>query len=371
MGKKIELTEEDYNKLCNEKYSKFTSTMIDIVRERTGKINPNEILKNYEQKYNYYKPAPNDAIIYNEMENIFYKSVSNDYDCIELSPINPIGTNSILTPLSQDMSLSTIRNAEVISDSSTALALEAAYIRKQKIKELKVYNSLINLAASQRILRMQNYGNGKQSHWTQHFRAFSLVTSFRNNNDYMQKSVILQINNWLNTLKTLNKNGFEMEKITVNIAYLPLVMDILKNYNVDFNQVIKNSMNSNYDNFSDNNINLINNVSCENDLNHLDMNNNIEKYIILNYRYFEKEYLSELKKLHPDVNFNFQLNRKSGLNYYKDVAYEILVTNKDGITHCPVDGGITNWTSELLGDKKERCVASGMGTEHIARSYTK
>lgn len=369
MTKKIDLCEKDKEQLIEENYSSFTSTMIEIVKKRTAKINPNDILQNYATKYNYYRPSSNSALIYNELENIFYHAVTKDYECIELSPIVPVATNSKLTRLSQDMSLSTIRNIDVTSDSSTQLSLEAAYRKKELIKISKTYDSTINLATSMRLLRMQNYGNGRESHWTQHFRAFALLSAFRNINDNMIESINNQIVNWLNVIDEFNKNKLELSNIRVNIAYLPLVKEILKYYEIDFEQLYENSMNPNFDNFKNNGIDLNDNIQNLEEINIKSINKKILKYIETNYIYIEKMILSKLKKKFPNVIFNFQLNRKSGLNYYENICYEILVTCNDGKELCLVDGGVTNWTGKLLGDKKEKCISSGMGTEYLAKVY--
>ena len=64
-----------------------------------------------------------------------------------------------------------------------------------------------------------------------------------------------------------------------------------------------------------------------------------------------------------------QLNRKSGLNYYSDICYEIVVGFDNEKSLVLVDGGITNWTGKILSDSKEKCITSGMGLEYLAKVY--
>ena len=232
---------------------------MDIFEHRANNVSPSVLLKNYKSKHNLYEPSKIDPRVYNEINSVFFDTVSGDFECIELSPICPFGLNASLTNTNQNNVLSSVRNSEVISDSSISMALECAY----RIKELNT--SPINLASSTRLLRTQNYGNGKKTHWSQHFRDCSLVSSFR----------------------------------------------------------------------------IVENILCI------------------------------LKEKHQNVNFNLQLNRKSGLTYYDDVCYEIEVQFKNGKSLVLVDGGINNWTGKILSDAKEKCVTSGMGLEYIGKVYKK
>lgn len=359
---KIELTNEDYEKLVNAHYNKFSSTMIDIVAKRTIKIEPSVVLNNYKNRYTFYQPSIIDPRIYNDIIRDFYNSVQDDFECIELSPINPIALNSILTPINQNNVLSTIRNAEVLSDSSTAMALECAYrIRNGS-------SSCINLASSTRLLRMQNYGAGKKSHWSQHFRACSLVSSFRNQNNKMFDTIILQINNWLNVINTLN---LDVTDIDVNICYLPIIKEIYNSFGINEEILLNNSVNPDFDIFKIYNVCIPEKVCNLEQINKINLKKDYLLSIKNAYIFLKQNILSELEKNNPNVIFNLQLNRKSGLNYYDSLCYEIVVHFKDKKNLVLVDGGVTDWTGKLLSDCKEKCVTSGMGLEYISKVYKK
>ena len=194
---KIDLTPENFNALVNENGNKFNSTILEIFSKRADNVEPSNLLNNYQRKSSLYEPSKIDPRVYNEISNIFFDTVSKDFDCIELSPISPLGLNSVLTATNQNNVLSASRNSEVISDSAIAMALECAY-RKKVLKE-----KIINLASSTRILRTQSYSKGKKSHWSQHFRACSLISSFRNSGYKLFEMFVFQIHNWLNVLENL------------------------------------------------------------------------------------------------------------------------------------------------------------------------
>ena len=186
---KIDLTPEDFNALVNENGNKFNSTILEIFSKRADKVEPSNLLNNYQRKLALYEPSKIDPRVYNEISNIFFDTVSKDFECIELSPISPLGLNSVLTATNQNNVLSASRNSEVISDSAIAMALECAY-RKKVLKE-----KVINLASSTRILRTQSYSKGKKTHWSQHFRACSLISSFRNSGYKLFEMFVFQIHN--------------------------------------------------------------------------------------------------------------------------------------------------------------------------------
>lgn len=359
---KIALTNEDMKKLISESSNKFNSTMLEIINNRVSNIKPSTLLKNYNDKYSFFKCSSIDPRIYNEISNKFFDAVDDDFECIELSPINPLGLNSTLTPINQNNILSCIKNSEVISDSSISMALECAY-RIRKNSEEKV-----NLASSTRLLRMQNYGTGKKSHWTQHFRACSLVSSFRNIQDNIFESLSMQINNWLRVINNL-KSNIDIANIDVNICYIPLVMEIYTAHGIDVKDILTNSVNPDFNVFTINNIDLKENISNLSDVESL---KNEKDYLLSIRNIFEYLYnklFLPMKKINEKVNFNLQLNRKSGLNYYDNMCYEIVVQFCDNNRLVLVDGGVTNWTGILLSDGKEKCITSGMGLEYISKVY--
>ncbi len=362
--KKIDLSSEDYRALISENANTFNSTMLEIFEQRAKKMCPSALLKNYKSKHNLYEPSKIDPRIYNEISNIFFDTVSDDFECIELSPINPFGLNASLTNTNQNNVLSTIRNSEIVSDSSISMILECAYRKK----ELNL--STINLASSTRLLRTQNYGNGKKNHWCQHFRACSLVSSFRNIKNNMINSLLIQLNNWLNVIENM-KDILEIETVNLNLCYIPLIKEIYTSYGININDILANTVNPNFDVFKNNNINLpkvINNVS---DIESIKSTKDYLLTIKNSYNYFYKNILSVLKETHNNVNFNLQLNRKSGLTYYTDICYEFEVFFKNGKSLVLVDGGVNDWIGKILSDSKEKCVTSGMGLEYVGKVYKK
>jgi hypothetical protein len=79
---------------------------------------------------------------------------------------------------------------------------------------------------------------------------------------------------------------------------------------------------------------------------------------------------SGLFSLLPDHFSALVINHKSeyGRNYYRRMRFMINFTNNRGQSYDLIDGGFTNWTSELMKNNKERLMTSGIGTELLLKT---
>ena len=78
---------------------------------------------------------------------------------------------------------------------------------------------------------------------------------------------------------------------------------------------------------------------------------------------FDKRVIKPLESDFPDVDFDFYENTESGRGYYRSFRFNILLTPSNGDPILLIDGGDTDWTRQLLSDRKERLLTSGMGTQ--------
>jgi len=73
--------------------------------------------------------------------------------------------------------------------------------------------------------------------------------------------------------------------------------------------------------------------------------------------------LDKLSRSYSKVKFMF--NQESGQGYYSGVRFQIYARDKAGTDYFIVDGGFTDWTQQLLSNRKERLLISGMGSERF------
>jgi hypothetical protein len=120
---------------------------------------------------------------------------------VELSPVCPLGTASVLSPISQDWIVSTIRNSEVVSDSTNVLAVECAVRRRDQKNRSSSQSAPVHLAASHRLLRGQKIS--PRPGVLQHFRIFSLCSAGRDpgNLRFETETISLHIGFFLSAFK--------------------------------------------------------------------------------------------------------------------------------------------------------------------------
>jgi hypothetical protein len=127
------------------------------------------------------RPSETDPLALNEWDGIAFSHLPADFRALEMSPVCPIGSVSAVAPISQDWILTTLRNSEVVSDSTNVLALESAIERSRLTGTNPKDASPVRLSCSHPVLRAQNYSDpGARAH----FRLFSLCSAGRDEGNY-------------------------------------------------------------------------------------------------------------------------------------------------------------------------------------------
>jgi hypothetical protein len=105
--------------------SDLQSLLLEVYRKRAQTLTPRHLLQQYEQN-RFVQPATVNPKQLLEFDRLAYSVLPSSFELLELSPVCPLGTNSVVAPIDQDNAVTTIRNTEVCSDSTNALALECA-----------------------------------------------------------------------------------------------------------------------------------------------------------------------------------------------------------------------------------------------------
>jgi hypothetical protein len=142
------------------------------------------------------RPAASDPRRIAAVEAWLWQLLPAEFSGIELSPVTPLGTCGAVAPVSPNRVVATVRNVEVVSDSTNVLAIEAAVRRRSQPPSGQVH-----LAACQRQLRAQVFGPGAAAH----FRLFALVSSGRDTGSGRTEASMLvrHLRYWLDVLLTL------------------------------------------------------------------------------------------------------------------------------------------------------------------------
>jgi len=153
--------------------SDLQSLLIEVTRRRASKRSPAELLKDFATSRFFGVARPDRAALL-AWEQLALTLCKGRFEPVELSPITPLGACSVVATVDQDWSIGTTRRGEVVSDPTNVLALEAARLRQAGGDD-------VHLATSHRVVRPQNYGDGKM---LAHFRLFVLVSGGRDRGGY-------------------------------------------------------------------------------------------------------------------------------------------------------------------------------------------
>jgi hypothetical protein len=145
------------------------SLLLEVHRLRAARLSPADVLARFEAD-RFCRPAAVDPAAVVAFETLAWSALPEGFQAVELSPICPLGSNSVVAAVDQHKVLSTIRNSEVVADSTSVLALEAARRRRRSRR------GTVDLAASQRQVRAQKFGD---PHSGAHFRILALVSAGR------------------------------------------------------------------------------------------------------------------------------------------------------------------------------------------------
>ncbi|HTO52443.1 MAG TPA: hypothetical protein VMR50_03570 [Myxococcota bacterium] len=145
------------------------SLLLEVFRRRVVERTPAELLKDWASN-RFVRPSTAEPAALARFDVAAYGALPAGFEALELAPVTPLGTSSVLATVHPDKALASIRSVEVLSDATNVLALECAARRK------KNPTAPVHLAASHRHLRTPLF-QGPLSF--AHFRLFVLCSAGR------------------------------------------------------------------------------------------------------------------------------------------------------------------------------------------------
>lgn len=109
------------------------SLLLEVYRLRAGQRSPAAVLADYTRN-RFVRPSPVPPGRLLEWERIALSELPPDFEPLILSPVCPLGTASVVASITQNWSVATSRNTEVVSDSSNVLSLECALRRRDLLE---------------------------------------------------------------------------------------------------------------------------------------------------------------------------------------------------------------------------------------------
>ena len=283
------------------------SILLAVYRLRINRLQPSEVLSTY-QANRFVRPSAVSPTSLSEWEQVAFSNLPSEFEPLALSPVCPRGANSVVAPIDPNWSVATIRNSEVVSDSTNVLALECALRRQELLRSNPKSTASVHLAASHRLLRAQRYHDPKL---VSHFSAFALCSAGRDR----------------------GSRGFEISALGLHIRfYLRAVRAFLGSsiplhlFVTDFRSSSRRSL-------------------------------------------LDDQLLTPIRSEFDNVACDFDDARINGRGYYLDLCFHIHATTPAGRQLELVDGGSVDWTQQLLSDARERLIISGLGSERLCTEF--
>jgi hypothetical protein len=286
------------------------SLLLAVYQRHVETSTPSQLLERYEQD-RFVRPsdiAPQTLV---EFDQLVWSTLPDAYTSIELSPVCPLGTTAAIATVSQNKVVSTIRNTEVVADITNVLALECASQRRQILRSDPKGRERVQLCASHRVVRGQVFG-GPASF--PHFRLLGLCAAGRDEGSFQfeTSSLVEQIAFYMRLLQEAARLGYHAYQFRIAITDL------------EDGQRIQT---------------------------------------------LEERVLAPLAASYRDARCELDPNRTTGRGYYVGACFHTYATNAVGVEFELVDGGFTTWTQQLLNNRKERLLISGLGVERFSAEF--
>lgn len=339
--------------------------LIALYDARAKDLKPKDILRQVRES-RFLEPSPVSLKEFNSFDSRAIEMLGDDVEAVELSPVGPIGSTSVLSRISQKNIITTSRNNEVLSDASPLLAIEYEKRRKEGT------TNSVHLFTSHRVIRAQNFDKIKG--FTPHFRAIFLLSGdkFLGRWELIEGFLEKHIDYYLGVIKnTVASKDLSVNKVKVSVSNLMILENLISNLKLDRNSIMKNTQNSDFNLFKDNNIEIPTNIETQESIDNEVLNKyGVEKayeYLLRNC----KPLIDRLKTKYLDVDFDFDLGRVAGIGYYDNLCFKVSAQNEAGEWYPLADGGFTDWTKKLAQSDKEICLTSGFGAELFISKFKK
>lgn len=281
------------------------SLLLEVYRIRSERLQPAGLLRDF-QSNRFVRPSSVSPIFLLHWEQITFSHLPAEFQPVALSPVSPLGTSSVTADVDQNWSVTTIRNTEVVSDSTNVLALECSIRRQEILRKDPKSSQPVHLAASHRLLRAQYYGDPNS---LAHFSSFALCSAGRDAGNLR----------------------FELSALKAHIHFYLSALRAFLGPNVPLRLSIT------------------------------DLRSQEDR--------IKNELLSVIRQEFPEVECIFDHQRTKGRGYYRDLCFHIHAMNPSSQYLELVDGGAVDWTEKLLSNARERLVISGIGSERLCSEF--
>lgn len=189
--------------------SQLQSLLLEVMHARAAARNAKDLVAQY-RRDPFCARAPVDQRAMLAIDGHLL-AAANCFEAIEISPVAPLGTCSVVGLTDQNRVLSALRSGEVVSDPTNVLALECA-------RQLQASpRTDVHLATSHRVVRAQPVP--KQAGYAPHFRLFALASAGveRKDHAFTIDTLALHVRTLLGAFDRLEQDGYALGRRRVEI----------------------------------------------------------------------------------------------------------------------------------------------------------
>ena len=275
------------------------SVLIAAHRRRSAALGVAELVRRWRED-RFVRPSAVPPALLRELDRLAATLVPAGFEEVELSPLAPLGSSSVLGGVDQARVVSTIRTTEILADPAPALALEAARRTRRSDPGADV-----RLWTSHRVVRADPPPSASHS---ASFRLVALCSSGR------------------------ARTGFEFELDALR-GHLAFHLDLLREA-----------------------------ATCgirvgPPEATVVLLADGPPPALV------EERVLAGLRRRLPGASLDVQRAPAGGGSYYSCARLVVRAAPEGGRSLALVDGGFTDWSTRLLHDRRRRLLTSGIGTE--------
>lgn len=286
--------------------SDLQSLLLAVTHRRVAGMRPASLLERYERD-RFVRPSAIAPAALRELERRAEVELPAGFEAVALSPVAPLGAVAAVTSVEQNSVVATTRGSEVVSDPTNVLALECAVRRRALLAATRASGERVRLAATHRALRAQVWDDPR---FSQHFSLLGLCTAGRDEGAFRfeLETLLEHTRFYLRLLSSLGDLGLPARGLRAALTPIgPGRDDELR-----------------------------------------------------------QRVIGPLAAEFPAAVVELDHERTRALDYYSGACLRIALESPAGDELELVDGGFTDWTQQLLGNRKERLLISGIGLERLA-----
>src|SRR5689334_9406035 len=325
--------------------------LLELDRRRVARRSPAALLARYADDRTVV-PAATDARALHAIEAAAFASAAG-FDAVELAPVAPLGLNHVLGGVDVRNVLATVRGSEVVADSTTVHALEAARRRQAGA-------ALVRLCSAHRVLRLQPFAPPSM----QHFRLFALSSAGREtpHHRFHLDALEAHLRAHLGFLTGLGREGRRIAAIRVQVADGGALAALVAEAGATLDAVLA-ATRAQPDRPPEELLASFGVRPPAPDLG--DASPRLLRGPLRRLLAVRDDVLPALVDAFPGVELALDLTRVQAAGYYSGLMVDISASGPFGVMSL-ADGGSTPWVGRLLSDRREAMFVTGLGMDRLA-----